>query len=149
MRDDYNPGMANRCNYSLQILLGAIAAFAIAAGAFAAPPSPVSGLLVLIVGTCLPAMLIIVWRSGRGYRRSFVIGAAAPLTTSAYCSLRGLERYFTETHVGSSHYSFGRILNDAAVWNRSLLFIMTALGLGGGLAGLAVHWAMEGRDRPP
>jgi hypothetical protein len=46
----YNAGMADRPTYSLQILLGTIAAFAVAAAAFGAPPSAMSGLLVAILG---------------------------------------------------------------------------------------------------
>jgi hypothetical protein len=84
-RMPYNSAMSNRPTYSLQILLGTVASFAVAAAAFGSPPSIISGLLVLTLATCGPGLLAVVWRSGSGYRRSFVIGAIAP---SVFCAYR-------------------------------------------------------------
>lgn len=132
--------MAARRTYSLQILLGTIAAFAVAAGAFAGPPTLVSGLLVLILATCTPGLLLIVWRSGGGYRRSFVIGAAAPSIACAYRWLRILWaiNFFNAPSVSEFVQSTGVSL-------RFIALTYLAIALGGGLAGMAVHWLMAGR----
>lgn len=140
-RRSYNAGMAGRPTYSLQILLGTIAAFAVAAGAFAAPESIASGLLVLIVAMCGPGLLIVVWRSGRGYRRSFVIGAAVP---SVMCACR----YWTVLAPGAagaymSPPDVALIIKAAVMFYRPLAMLLFATALGGGLAGMGVHWLMK------
>lgn len=127
--------MAERPTYSLKILFGTIAAFAIAAGAFAAPPSVMSGLLVLMLATCSPGLLVIVWRSGAGYRRSFVIGAAAPSVVCAYRLLKMIEgTNFTGVP------TVKQIVEYAGLWPRAVALTFITLALGGGLAGIAVHW---------
>ncbi|HVX15280.1 MAG TPA: hypothetical protein VHC22_29090 [Pirellulales bacterium] len=127
-----------RPQFSLMPLLGTIAAAAYAAGAFLAPPSAVSGFLAMILGTCSPALLVIVWRSGTGYRRSFVLGAITPSVIGAYRSLRPL---VSLTYLGSLTWNVSKPdINDPSV----ILFFM-ALALGGGLTGMAVHWFLGAR----
>ncbi|HVA50226.1 MAG TPA: hypothetical protein VNH11_27980 [Pirellulales bacterium] len=121
--------------------MGTIAVFAVAAGAFAAPPSLVSGLLVLILATCTPGLLLIVWRSGGGYRRSFVIGAAAP---SIACAYRWLKLLDPTRFRGTT--SVAQIVEHDGVWPRFIVLTYLAIALGGGLAGVAVHWLMAGRS---
>ena len=134
--------MAERPTYSLQILLGTVAAFAVAAGAFAAPESLVSGLLVLIVATCGPGLLVIVWRSGAGYRRSFVIRAIAPSALCAYRIFRDLLESFGRGPAGPTAQ---QIMTYAGWLNRPIVLTLLATALGGGLAGMAMHWLMADR----
>lgn len=133
--------MPNRPTYSLQILLGTIAAFAVAAAAFGARPSAMSGLLVAILGMCGPGLLVIVWRSGAGYRRSFVIGAAAP---SVVCAYRLLSPLGHITMMPNS--SVTKMFEFTGSLNRAIVLALMAFALGGGLAGMVVHWAMAGRS---
>lgn len=138
--------MANHTTYSLQILLGTIAAFAVAAGAFAAPESLISGLLALILATCGPGLLVVVWRSGGGYRRSFVIGAAAPSLSCAYRILQALVQTQFIPAAGSGYAmpipGLAELVVFTGLANRSLILVFMAISLGGGLAGVGVHWLM-------
>lgn len=130
-------GMATPATYSLRILLATIAGFAIAAGAFAAPPSLTAGFLVLILATCGPGLLVVIWQSGGGCRRSFVIGATAPCVVCAFAVLR--------IWVGANSLTaptVPRLLEFIALTYRSFVLTFLTVALGGGLLGMAVHWLM-------
>lgn len=129
--------MPGRFAYSLKLLLGMIAAVAYAATAFFAPPSAVSGFLAMVLGTCSPGLLAIVWRSGAGFRRSFVLGAILPSVIGAYRSLRPL---------GSLPYlgPLERNVVNPDMNDPSVVLFFMALALGGGLTGMALHWLFGG-----
>jgi hypothetical protein len=131
--------MPSRFAYSLKLLLGVIAAVAYAAGAFVAPPSAVSGFLAMILGTCSPGLLVVVWRSGSGYRRSFVLGAILPSVIGAYRSWRPLASLPYLGPLGSN-------VTNPDMNDPSVVLFFIALSLGGGLTGLAVHWLLRPRD---
>ena len=134
--------MQCRFAYTLKLLLGVIAAVAYAAGAFLAPPSVVSGFLAMVLGTCSPGLLAVVWRSGAGYRRSFVFGAILPSAIGAYRSLRLL---VSLPYLGPLERNVvNPDMNDPSV----VLFFL-ALALGGGLTGLSVHWLLGSCATPP
>lgn len=133
--------MANHATYSLRILLATIAGFAIAAGAFAAPPSLTAGLLVLILATCGPGLLVVIWRSGGGYRRSFVIGATTPCVVCAFAVLR--------IWVGANFLmapTVPQLVEFIALTYRWFILTFLTVALGGGLTGMAVHWLMAAHE---
>jgi hypothetical protein len=125
--------MSERPTYSLQILLGTIAVFAVAAGAFAAPESVIAGMLVLVIGTCLPALLAVIWRSGTGYRRAFAIGAMAPSLLCSICELKELV-VFAGFHQQTSPYDASGVFLVASVYHRGFVLTLTAIAVSSGLA---------------
>ena len=132
----FDDGMP-RLQFSLRRLLGAIAAVAYAAGAFVAPLSVVSGFLAMVLGTCSPGLLVVVWRSGTGYRRSFVLGAITPSVIGAYRSLRPLASL---PYLGPLE----RNATNPDMNDPSVVLFFAALALGGGLTGMAMHWFLSG-----
>jgi hypothetical protein len=137
--------MAARPQFSLRMMFAAVAAVAAALGVLVPKPSWYSGLAMMLLANAFPAMLWVGVRQGKGYARSFCLGALTPALTAAVFLAFSLI-----TVVGPETVTFAEclaIVAKLAEFYRFLLAFFWGSMSFGGLLGVLTQWVFEGDAR--